>query len=164
MKMLAILCLGLFGAGLGTSASAQLPAPAAYVPSPPPQPPAQTGVAVAKEVIPGLIEALKDDDETVRNNVSYSLLAIGEAAAPALIKALHAENKTMRVTAASVLGKMGKGAQCNRVLFALIKALKDKDVEVRRAASAALIQLLQAPVVPPPVACYPAITPTACRY
>jgi HEAT repeat protein len=162
MKMLAILCLGLFGAGLGTSASAQVPAPAAYVPPPAPQPQPQAGVAVAKELIPGLIEALKDEDETVRTNVTYTLLAIGEAAAPALIKALHDENKTMRVTAASILGKMGKGAHSNRILFALLKALKDKDVEVRRAASAALI--IQASPVPPPAACYPAITPTSCRY
>ncbi len=163
MKLLAVLCLGLFGAGLGTSATAQLPPPTSYVP-PPPLPPPQAGAAVAKDLIPGLIEALKDEDEAVRANVSNAILMIGEPAAPALMKALQAENKTMRIAAASVLGKMGKGAHTNRVLFALIKALKDKDVEVRRAASAALIQLIQGTVVAPPVACYPAVTPTSCRY
>jgi HEAT repeat protein len=118
--------------------------------------------SIPQALIPALIEGLKDEDETVRANVGNTLLALGDKAAPDLVEALKADSKTLRAAAAAVLGRMGNGKHNKLVLTALVKALKDKEVEVRRAASAALIQLIQttpAAPLPPPVTCYPAAAP-----
>jgi hypothetical protein len=96
----------------------------------------------SEELIPGLIRALGDKDEQVASNVIETLTLLGKEAVPALVRALGSEDKKVRSLAALVLGKLGVDAA--PAVPALTRLLKDADVEVRRAASRAILDIVQA--------------------
>jgi Peptidase S46/HEAT repeats len=102
---------------------------------------AATLVQRHKELVPGLIKALQDSDEEVAHAAGSALGNLGGAALPALIEALRAKDKTLRCRAASVLGKLRIADES--AVNALLKALNDEDVEVRRHAARALAALSQ---------------------
>jgi hypothetical protein len=85
--------------------------------------------------VPGLLDALDDEDVRVR---IAAIKALGEIAAPSAVPALlHILNKDsdndLRWAATGALGKMGAAA-----VPGLVEALKDDDWKVRRSAADAL--------------------------
>ena len=60
----------------------------------------------AKDAVPALIQALKDQHEEVRNNAAWTLGRIGKDAVPALIQALKDQNIEVRQYAAGALGRI----------------------------------------------------------
>jgi hypothetical protein len=111
-----------------------------------------------------LVEALSDSDPIVVQHVGNALAGLGARAVPALVGALSHPDKAVRSRAAEVLGRLGAAARAGEALPALLKALKDKEVEVRRAAAFAISQLVNggrgATVPPPPPTYAPACPPT----
>jgi hypothetical protein len=111
-----------------------------------------------------LVEALSDSDAVVVQHVGNALAGLGPKSVPALVGALSHPDKAVRGRAAEVLGRLGAAAQAGEALPALLKALKDKEVEVRRAAAFALSQLVnggRGATPPPPIpTSAPAYTPT----
>jgi HEAT repeat protein len=100
------------------------------------------------EVIPALLEALKDEDDFVRRSAAAALGRLGEIAAqradviPALLGALRDEDPWVRASAAEALGRLGEAAtQHPGVIPALLEALKDEDDFLRWSAAAALGRL-----------------------
>ena len=93
-----------------------------------------------KELIPGLIEALKDEEFDVRQYSALALAAIGRDALPALIDALKDEITIRRAAAAYAIGRIGP--QARESIPALVKALKDPEAMVKRSAAEALNRLL----------------------
>ena len=91
--------------------------------------------ASAKEAIPALIEALKDDDEEsfVQSGAAHALGAIGIESLPRLIPLLKSDDDKMRYLAAVAIGKIGEEA-----IPELRIALKDQSTEVRNGALEAL--------------------------
>lgn len=94
----------------------------------------------AKEVVPPLIEALKDKEDEVRAHVALTLALVGpgakEPVAAALVDALNDKNAEVRQYAADGLGRIG--AVTKKVVPALIEAIKDKNAKVRSRAAMAL--------------------------
>lgn len=93
-----------------------------------------------KDVIRKLIEALKDPDPDVRQNLGAALAKIGADSVEPLIEALKGDNADRRAGAAYTLGLIGPAAKS--ALPALLDALKDEAVEVRRQASYAVSRLV----------------------
>jgi HEAT repeat protein len=94
-----------------------------------------------KELIPGLIEALKDSDADVRQHSAMALAALGRDAMKPLGEALKDPVKEKRAAAAYALGQMGYlGADSMPVL---LTALKDEEAIVRRSASQAISRILR---------------------
>jgi hypothetical protein len=125
-------------------------------------PPAREG-ADRHALAARLVEALSDSDPVVVQHVGNALAGLGGRAVPALVGALAHPDKAVRSRGAEVLGRLGAAAQAGEALPALLKALKDKEVEVRRAAACAISQVINAgrgATVPPP-SYGPACTPTA---
>ncbi|MEW6567649.1 MAG: HEAT repeat domain-containing protein [Chloroflexota bacterium] len=94
------------------------------------------------EVLPLLVEALKDEYWRVRAGAASAIASIGPAAkdaVPALIEALGDEHHWVREAAASALGSIGPEAK--DAIQALIEALEDEDSEVRVAAASALVEI-----------------------
>jgi len=86
--------------------------------------------------VPALIDALKDEDEGVRERAAEVLVKIGETAVPALIDALKDEDLFVRMEAAEVLGKIGVN---DEQFETIIKMLKNgKRWEERHGAAMAL--------------------------
>ncbi len=94
----------------------------------------------AKEAVPVLITALKDQDADVRGSAAYALGEIGKEAVPTLIAALEDQEVFARSSAAYALGKIGKEAK--EAVPALIKALEDQDANVRSSAVRALGEIV----------------------
>jgi HEAT repeat protein len=95
--------------------------------------------ALAGEAVPGLIEALDDPDQAVREAAEQALCYVGRAALPALLGATT--DRRPRVRAASV-GSLWKYVEEGRpVRAAVFRALRDEDVEVRRQAVLVLPRL-----------------------
>ena len=90
----------------------------------------------AKNAVPALEEALKDEEAEVRAQAAQALAAIGEEAVQPLTKALSDDNRQMRMGAALALGRMGRKAQA--AAPALAEALEDRDISVRCHAAQAL--------------------------
>ena len=90
----------------------------------------------AAEVVPHLIQALRDDYEPVRLNAAYALGAIGEPSVPQLIEVLSDENGPTRRMAAYALAAVGGPA-----VPALSEALQHTQDAVRIEASYALAQI-----------------------
>ena len=91
----------------------------------------------AKDAVPGLAEALADDERDVRQNAARALGQIGPAARPAvapLIRSLQDKDWQVRQMAAFALGEIGDPA----AKAALEAARKDKQEPVKRAARNAL--------------------------
>ncbi|NYZ78409.1 HEAT repeat domain-containing protein [Candidatus Micrarchaeota archaeon] len=120
--------------------------------------------------IPHLIQALKDENPEVSGNAGIALSEIGEPAIPALKQALKNENETVRQHAAWALKKMeyDKAAVAHLVdvllkekdpkvrevaamalgllkhesaIEPLIQALKEDDIEVKKAAFQTLLKI-----------------------
>lgn len=141
--------------GLVSSASAQIP----------PKEPSPISTEVL--LVP-LLEALADTDIETRQNVALTLANLGSPAVAPLIETLKDRNAVRRAGAAYALAQLGPTAKA--AVPALVKALKDDDINVRRQAAYAL-QRITAPepplpplnpplLVPPPPERLPLPTPT----
>src|SRR5262249_12830450 len=93
-----------------------------------------------KELIPGLIDGLKDVDPEVRQYCALALANLGHDALKALTEALTDSSRERRSAAAYALGQMG--GQAREALPPLLKVLKDEDTGVRRAAAQALNRIV----------------------
>jgi HEAT repeat protein len=111
----------------------------------PPQAPVQLKDA---EILDKLIEALRDTDPDVRQNLSTALSKFGQSAVEPLVKALASENAGQRAGAAYTLAQLGNGAL--PALPKLLELLKDSDLDVRRQSSLAVSRILVPQVVPVP--------------
>jgi HEAT repeat protein len=89
-----------------------------------------------------LIEALKEDDPDVRQNLASALAKLGSAAVEPLITALKDKGgpPERRAGAAYALGQIGLSAKA--ALPALLDALNDKELDVRRQAAYAVNRLI----------------------
>ena len=59
------------------------------------------------DAIPGLIEALADENESVRKEADYALARIGKPALPHLLKALQSDDTDLKAGIIKVLGRIG---------------------------------------------------------
>lgn len=91
--------------------------------------------AGAKEAVPALVNALMNPDSQIQVYASAALVKIGPDATPALVAALAHENPSVRKL---VIGALNRDFAVE-VSLALVGALADVDVEVRRAAAKTLI-------------------------
>lgn len=98
---------------------------------------------IGPKAVPALIEAMQDEDSSMRESAIYALWWMQPQTDPeatevvlALIKALGDENSDVRVRAADALGQIGPKASA--AVPALIEALKDEDSSVRKSAAEAL--------------------------
>jgi hypothetical protein len=89
-----------------------------------------------KDLVPALIESLKDSDPEVRQAAAATLAHVGREAVAPLVEVLKDKDRQIRANAAYVLGQIGTPAQ--EAVPALTKVLKDEDKEVRRRAAFAL--------------------------
>lgn len=92
-----------------------------------------------KDVIPPLLEALKDADSNIRSYASLTLTKKGSTALPNLVPAIQDTNKQVRQVVIQILGNMGPEAKV--AIPALTQALKDKDRDIRLSAMEALIKI-----------------------
>jgi hypothetical protein len=115
-----------------------------------------------RDLVPALIDALRDPDSDVRLNAAVALAAVGPDAVESLTAALNDRNPDARAGAAYALGLIG--APAAPATAELIKKLKDDETEVRRQTAQALGRIVAAsrypivgtpptlgPVPPPPV-------------
>jgi HEAT repeat protein len=114
---------------------------------------AAVGPAVAADPPPDalvrrLIDALKDSDPDVRQNLGTALAKIGPAAVEPLTEALGDSLPERRAGAAYALGQMGTAAR--PALAKLLDALDDKELDVRRQASYAVSRLVTTTPAKPP--------------
>jgi hypothetical protein len=98
-------------------------------------------------LIPSLIDALKDSDSEVRQHAAMSLAAIGPESIKPLTESLTDPIVEKRAAAAYALGHMGY--EGHDAIPALLKSLKDDDASVRRAASQAISRILSDEVIEP---------------
>ncbi|MBD2514033.1 HEAT repeat domain-containing protein, partial [Nostoc sp. FACHB-973] len=88
-----------------------------------------------QQAVSALINALQDEDSSVRSIAAEALGKIGnQQAVSALINALQDEDSSVRSIAAEALGKIGN----QQAVSALINALQDEDSSVRSIAAEAL--------------------------
>lgn len=92
-----------------------------------------------QELIPRLLDALRDSDAEVRQYSALALAGLGEEVIGPLSRALEDPNKDMRSAAAYALGQMGFSA--HTAIPALLRALKDEEPAVRRAAAHAISRI-----------------------
>ncbi|WP_161967177.1 HEAT repeat domain-containing protein [Fimbriiglobus ruber] len=91
-------------------------------------------------VVRRLVEALKDPDLEVRQNIGLALAKIGPAAVELLTEALKDAIPERRAGAAYALSLLGPTAR--PALPALLDALGDKEVDVRRQVSYAISRVI----------------------
>lgn len=98
-----------------------------------------------KDLLPTLIEALKDKDKETQMMVEEAIIALGAEAVPGLIEAVDGKDTELRVPAAKLLGRMANeaGYPAKEAIPSLIKALKDQEASVRQASAFALARILQ---------------------
>jgi hypothetical protein len=105
-----------------------------------------------KELIPVLIEAVKDrdEDDTVRGNAAQALVNLGRQAMPSLLVLLECKNNDLRIKAATILANMRPG-EAQEALPILFKALQNKkaDRDFRHQATFAISQIVALPNQPP---------------
>ena len=94
-----------------------------------------------KDLVPALIDSLKDKEKDVRQFAASSLVKIGKDAVTPLVDLLESKDKSQRANAAYVLGQMGAVAR-EDALPLLIKALKDDAREVRIRAAFAIDRMV----------------------
>lgn len=104
----------------------------------PPASPSDVDPAVVRR----LVEALKDADPEVRQHLAAALAKIGPPSVEPLISALKDGVPERRAGAAYALALIGPPARA--ALPALLAALDDKEVEVRRQVSYAISRLVPA--------------------
>jgi hypothetical protein len=97
-----------------------------------------------KELVPPLIDALKDTDTEVRQSAAGALAHMGRHAVQPLVDVLKDKDKdaVLRANVAYVLGLMGAAGQ--EALPALTKLLKDDNRDVRRRAAFAIQSIVKA--------------------
>jgi len=96
--------------------------------------------SAAKEAIPELILALRDENLLVRQNATSALVILGDDAVPGLVEDLKEKDPVIRAAAAETLGKIGSQKALSTrkaALLALIKAMGDENERVRKAATQA---------------------------
>ena len=91
-------------------------------------------------ILTQLIDALKDTDPDVRQNLATSIGKFGSLAVEPLVNALSNETAGRRAGAAYSLGQLGSSAK--PALTKLLELLKDSDIDVRRQASFAVSRIL----------------------
>jgi hypothetical protein len=103
----------------------------------------QPGGTDYKEVIPALIDALKDSDADVRQSAAGALAGMGRQAVGPLMEIVkdQSKDKDLRANAAYVLGLMGGNGR--EALPLLTKMLKDDDKDVRRRAAFAIQHIVK---------------------
>jgi HEAT repeat protein len=101
------------------------------------QVPVDNPAAIARR----LVDALKDPDPEVRQNLATALAKIGPPAIEYLIGALTDPLPERRAGSAYALGLIGPPA-ASRALPLLLNGLDDKDTEVRRQVSYAIGRLI----------------------
>jgi len=111
---------------------------------PPPLPPpgnipAGDEPIVIDQLIPTLIDALKDSDPEVRQHLATALANAGDKAILPLIEVLKDPNRDKRAAAAYALAQIGPSAR--NALPALIKSLNDDDKFVRRQVAYAISRI-----------------------
>jgi HEAT repeat protein len=100
-------------------------------------------------IVPVLIDALSDQESSVRVRTAQALCLLAEKArlaVPALIDALHDEESYVRQWAATALGSIGPSAEA--AIPALTEALLDEDQFVRDEASRAMDSIRREQDVP----------------
>lgn len=108
---------------------------------------------LGEPAVRALINALQSDNVQVRQGAAGALAKIGQPAVRDLIKALHSKNQRVRCNAADALGNINYIDYRNRsigyikdadaVISALVKLLKDSDLQMRRCAARSLSQISQ---------------------
>ncbi len=102
----------------------------------------------ARAAVPALTRTVARGDGEIRRAAMLALAAIGpensRAAIPAITQQLTHENPQVRQTAAQVLGRFGPAARSAEPAL-MERAGQDSDVDVRKAASDALLDILPAP-------------------
>jgi hypothetical protein len=93
-----------------------------------------------KDLIPALIQALKDADGEVRQSAASALVGLGRDALKPLLEAAGDKDKELRANATYLLGYFSDDTK--DVLPVLLKALKEDDKEIRRRAAFALQRLV----------------------
>ena len=86
------------------------------------------------KAVPTLAKAIADRDSSVRKAAARALADIGKPAVPGLIRLLKHKNWHVRLLAAWGLGEI----EDRRAIPALRKALKDRNLQIRRTAEQAL--------------------------
>ncbi len=151
MRSFLALCVGvalLMIAGTVVGQQPQPTRPPQLQPTPPGFGPGMRGPGGTdyKELIPPLVEALKDPDTEVRQSAAGALAGMGSHAVQPLIDMLKEKEKDkdpeLRANLAYVLGMMGGAGQ--DALPALAKLLKDDNREVRRRAAFAIQSIVRA--------------------
>jgi HEAT repeats/HEAT repeat len=104
------------------------------------QPP---GAIDYRELVPVLIDALKDPDGEVRQSAAGALAGMGGLALNPLLDVVKdpKQDKDLRANAAYVIGLMGGGGRA--ALPTLTKLLKDDDVQVRKRAIFAIGRIVK---------------------
>lgn len=112
-----------------------------------PQPDARRPGPLDDEAVRRLVEALKDPDFEVRQNLAVALAKTGGRTVPLLRDALKDKLAERRSGAAYTLGLLGEAAR--PALPELLNALNDTDTDVRRQASFAIARVVPAGRVTP---------------
>ena len=108
-----------------------------------PAPPAEARrPALDDDTVRRLIDALKDPDFEVRQNLAAALAKTGPRVVPLLREALKDKLVERRSGAAYALGLLGDAAR--PALPELLDALSDPDTDVRRQASYAVVRVVPA--------------------
>ena len=108
-----------------------------------PAPPAEARrPALDDDTVRRLIDALKDPDFEVRQNLAAALAKTGPRVVPLLREALKDKLVERRSGAAYALGLLGDAAR--PALPELLDALSDPDPDVRRQASYAVVRVVPA--------------------
>jgi len=96
-------------------------------------------------VVPTLVKMLVDANDDIRNSAAYSLGKIRPTreVLPALLGKLNAGNPSERSLAAYTLGMLGPEV-ATEALPALIRALRDEDIDVRKGALSSLMEFREA--------------------
>lgn len=158
MRQLSLfLCLGLLAVGAGALIATGQERP----PSPPPpaglqppggfpqpgfdpgrpgRPPAVRLADQFKELVPALIQALKDADGDVRQSAAGALAGLGRDAVKPLLEAAADKDKELQANALYVLGYFP--GEAKEVMPVLLNALKDDDKDVRRRAAFSIQRLV----------------------
>jgi HEAT repeat protein len=143
MRVLVALSLGAVLALTGPRLAAQQPPRVPGGPGQPGQPFQPPGAVDYKELIPALIDALKDSDPDVRQSAAGALASMGRQAVTPLLDIVkdQGKDKELRANAAYVLGLMGSNGR--EALPTLTKMLKDDDKDVRRRAAFAIQRIVK---------------------
>ena len=95
-------------------------------------------------ILPVLIEAMKDEDKHIHDNITMVLYKIGKSAIPAFMQALNDKDKVICRLVTLALDKIGDSS----AVPALIQALSINDSLVRKYAIGALVNIGDSSAIP----------------